>query len=104
MTFIWGADDAGGKGMFGLPFPPENITDEILQDHFPDKETLLKWNKGMTAYWNSRYWARRRKQNWCQFIFYYIMFVGESIAYSLNIRRVRKRNTNENTPLNDKQT
>ena len=108
VTLVWGSNDDSGKGMFGLPFPPEQITDEILKDHFPDKKTLVKWHKGLTAFWNSRYWARRRQQNWCQFIFYYFMFVGESVMYMLNIRRIKKRartaGTNETEALNEKQT
>ena len=110
VTFVWGSTDDGGKGMYGMPFPADKITDEMLKDYFPDKATLLKWRKGLTCFWNSRYWARRRRQNWCEFIYYNFMFVGESVMYMLNIRRVKKQRgggivrNDEKETLNDKTT
>jgi len=47
-TFVW---EPVGKGMFGIPKAPEEITkDDILED-FPDVETLTAWQQGKKARW-----------------------------------------------------
>lgn len=47
-TIAW-AD--GGRGVFGLPFAPEELSQEDMDELFPDEETLSKWKAGEKVTW-----------------------------------------------------
>jgi len=50
-TLIW---SDGGRGMFALPYAPDEIDQEELVDLFPDEETLTAWKNGKRAPWPRR--------------------------------------------------
>ena len=47
-TLVWGE---GCRGVFGLPFAPDELEDDEWKDYFPDEETLQKWKSGIKARW-----------------------------------------------------
>lgn len=47
-TLVW-AD--GFRGIFSLPFSPDELEEDELQDYFPDEETLSQWKAGIKAVW-----------------------------------------------------
>jgi len=51
-TLVW---QSGGRGVFALPFSPEEIqTQDELAEMFPDEETLTLWKSGKRAPWPRR--------------------------------------------------
>lgn len=51
-TLLW---QSGGRGMFAIPFAPDEIqTQEELAELFPDHETLTAWKDGKRAPWPRR--------------------------------------------------
>lgn len=51
-TLLWPGD---GRGMFAVPFAPEDIqTQDELAELFPDVETLTQWSEGKRAMWPRR--------------------------------------------------
>lgn len=50
-TLVWGK---GGRGVFALPFAPEEIVQDDMLDLFPDEETLTLWQGGTSAPWPKR--------------------------------------------------
>ena len=51
VTLVWGE---GGRGVFALPFAPEELSQEDMNDLFPDIETLAKWKNGERSPWPKR--------------------------------------------------
>jgi len=47
-TFVW---EPTGKGLFSIPLEPHEIDQEILQDEFPDIDTIALWKAGKRARW-----------------------------------------------------
>ncbi len=52
-TLVWGTTE-GGRGVFALPFAPEELSQEDIEDMFPDEETLTLWKAGKKAPWPKR--------------------------------------------------
>jgi hypothetical protein len=50
-TLVWGE---GGRGVFALPFAPEELSQEDMEDLFPDEEILTQWKNGVKASWPRR--------------------------------------------------
>jgi len=51
-TLVW---QSGGRGVFALPYAPEELqTQEELRALFPDEETLTLWKSGKRAPWPRR--------------------------------------------------
>ena len=50
-TLVWGE---GGRGVFSLPFAPEELSQEDMPDLFPDEEVLEDWKAGNRAPWPRR--------------------------------------------------
>jgi hypothetical protein len=47
-TLVW---EDGGRGLFGLPYAPEEIEEADMDDLWPDVETMMKWKAGESAKW-----------------------------------------------------
>jgi hypothetical protein len=47
-TLVW---SDGGRGVFGMPYAPDELEEEDLKEFFPDEETLTKWKAGKVAPW-----------------------------------------------------
>ena len=47
-TLVW---ESGGRGVFGLPFSPDEMEEDELSDYFPDETTLQQWKDGIRAPW-----------------------------------------------------
>jgi hypothetical protein len=50
-TLVWGE---GGRGVFALPFAPEELGQEDMKEMFPDEDTLIQWKEGKKAPWPKR--------------------------------------------------
>lgn len=80
-TVIW---EDGGKGMWGIPYAAEEVTDTILADFFPDADTISKWRQGIKANWNPR--KARRRQGCCRFFYGYFTFVTTSVLGAVGLK------------------
>ena len=47
-TVVW---TDGGRGVFALPFSPDELQEDELGDYFPDEGTLTQWKNGIRAPW-----------------------------------------------------
>ena len=47
-TLVW---SEGGRGVFALPYSPEELDADEMQEVFPDEETLTAWKAGKRASW-----------------------------------------------------
>lgn len=47
-TMVW---EEGGRGVFALPYSPEEFDEEEIKDVFPDHETLSAWKAGKRVSW-----------------------------------------------------
>jgi hypothetical protein len=47
ITLVW---EPIGKGIFALPYSTSELTNEDLEEMFPDEETLGKWKQGKIGY------------------------------------------------------
>ena len=47
-TMVW---EEGGRGVFALPYAPEELDREEMKEVFPDEPTLAAWKAGKRARW-----------------------------------------------------
>jgi hypothetical protein len=98
VTLVW---SDGGKGMYGMPYAADEVTDAIFADFFPDAETIGKWRQGIKARWNPA--KARRRKGCCHFVYGYVAFVRGSVLKTVGLTAQRgQRSQNGTDALIDK--